>query len=166
MRHSIADLNRLSREDFVRVVGPVFEHSPWIAAATAAQRPFATVGDLHRAMCERVRAAPAGLQLALIRAHPDLASRAELTEESSHEQASVGLNRLAPEEAAVFQEKLAAYRDRFEFPFVVCARLNRKETIMAALVRRLENSSKQERINALEEIFKIADLRLRDLAAA
>jgi OHCU decarboxylase len=101
----------------------------------------------------------------LIRAHPDLASRAELTEESSREQTSVGLNRLAPEEAAVFQEKLAAYRDRFEFPFVVCARLNRKESIMAALVRRLENSSKEERINALEEIFKIADLRLRDLAS-
>ena len=96
MRQSIADLNRLSREDFVRVVGPVFEHSPWIATEAAGRRPFPSVDELHRAMCAVVRAAPPEKQLALVRAHPDLAGRAKLTAPSAREQAGAGLLKLAP----------------------------------------------------------------------
>ncbi len=166
MRQSIADLNRLSREDFVRVVGPVFEHSPWIATEAAGRRPFPSVDELHRAMCAVVRAAPPEKQLALVRAHPDLAGRAKLTAPSAREQAGAGLLELAPEEAALLQQRNAAYREKFGFPFVICARLNRKEAIVAALARRLGHSPEEELQTALEEIFKIAGLRLRDLAPA
>jgi OHCU decarboxylase len=106
-------------------------------------------------------------QLALIRAHPDLVGRAAaagtLTRESAREQAGAGLNKLSPEEAALFQNQNTAYKNKFGFPFVICARLNKKRAILAGFERRLKNSREQEIKTALEEIFKIAELRLRDL---
>jgi len=100
----------------------------------------------------------------MIRAHPDLVGRAALTAESAREQAGAGLNQLSPEEIALFQRHNAAYREKFGFPFVICARLNKKEAILAGFERRLPHSREQEIQAALEEIFKIAELRLRDLA--
>ena len=101
-------LNELSREDFLRVIGPVFEHSPWIAELTWAKRPFASADALHRALCETVLASDEPRKLALIRAHPDLAGRAAragtLTPASAREQASGGLDQLSPEEAALFDQ--------------------------------------------------------------
>jgi OHCU decarboxylase len=159
--------NSLSREEFTRVVGPVFEHSPWIAETTWPQRPFGSVEELHRALCETVRAAGEARQLALIRAHPDLVGRAALagtlTRESAGEQASAGLENLTPGEIELFQKSNAAYRAKFGFPFVICARLNKKEAILNGFKVRLHNSSAQEIQTALGEIFKIAELRLRDL---
>ncbi|HKI69385.1 MAG TPA: 2-oxo-4-hydroxy-4-carboxy-5-ureidoimidazoline decarboxylase, partial [Verrucomicrobiae bacterium] len=76
-----------------------------------------------------------------------------------------GLNRLSPEEVALFHKNNAAYREKFDFPFVICARLNKKEAILAGFERRLKNSRGQEIKRALEEIFKIAELRLRDSIA-
>ena len=106
-------------------------------------------------------------QLALIRAHPDLAGRAALagtlTRESTSEQAGAGLNNLSPDEIELFQKQNAAYKNKFGFPFVICARLNKKEAILAGFEQRLKNSRGQEIKTALEEIFKIAELRLRDL---
>ena len=106
-------------------------------------------------------------KLALIRGHPDLVGRAALagtlTRESTKEQASAGLSQLTAEEIAAFQKYNAAYREKFGFPFVICARLNRKEPILAGFERRLHNSPEQEVAAALDEIFKIAELRLRDL---
>ncbi len=162
---SLAELNVLP--DFVRVIGPVFEHSPWIAGIAAAGRPFADLPSLHRALCEVVQNSRAEKQLALIRAHPDLVGRlalsGQLTRESTGEQASAGLNNLSPEEIALFQKQNAAYQAKFGFPFVICARLNKKEAILKGFERRLENSPAQEVKTALEEIFKIAELRLKDL---
>jgi OHCU decarboxylase len=160
-------LNTCSCDEFVRRVGPVFEHSPWIAAATGARRPFASVAALHAALCETVRAAGEEKQLALIRAHPDLvgglALAGQLTRESTAEQASAGLDRLTPEEVALFQQNNAAYQKKFDFPFVICARLNQKAAILNGFQVRLKNSREQEVPAALEEIFKIARLRLSDL---
>jgi 2-oxo-4-hydroxy-4-carboxy-5-ureidoimidazoline decarboxylase len=163
MRMSMADLNRLSPEEFVRVIGPVFEQSPWIADAVAHRRPFANQKELLAALCEAVRAASEEKQLALIRAHPDLVGRAVLTAESAREQAGAGLSSLSPEEIALFQRHNAVYRERFEFPFVICARLNKKEAMLSGFERRLPNSREQEIQAALEEIFKIASLRLSDI---
>ena len=164
---TLTELNSLSREGFVRNVGPVFEHSPWIAETAWASRPFANVEQLHGALCQVVRNASEGQKLALIRAHPDLVGRAALagtlTRESTSEQASAGLNHLTTEEIAACQKYNAAYRERFGFPFVICARLNRKEAILAGFEARLHNSHEQEVAAALGEIFKIAELRLRDL---
>ena len=164
---TLAELNSLSRAEFTRVVGPVFEHSPWIAEATWAQHPFASIEALHAALCAVVRAAGEERQLALIRAHPDLVGRlalaGQLTRESTHEQSRAGLDRLTAEEVALFQQSNAAYQAQFGFPFVICARLNKQEAILAGFKARLQNSRPQEIVAALEEIFKIAELRLRDL---
>jgi 2-oxo-4-hydroxy-4-carboxy-5-ureidoimidazoline decarboxylase len=163
MRFSMADLNSLAPEEFVRVIGPVFEHSPWIAGEAAGRRPFSTREELRDALGEIVRAAPEGKQLSLIRAHPDLAGRFALTTASAREQAGAGLDQLSAEESALFQRQNAAYQAKFGFPFVICARLNKKEAILAGFERRLPHSPAQEIQTALEEIFKIARLRLEDL---
>ena len=163
---SLAPLNSLSRDEFVRIVGPVFEHSPWIAEAASLKRPFASMAELHRALCQIVANAAEEKQLALIRAHPDLVGRAALagtlTPDSTREQASAGLRAFAPEEIAAFQKSNAAYREKFGFPFVICARLNKKEAILSGFRIRLSHSREQEIETALEEIFKIARLRLQD----
>ncbi len=167
MSIAVDELNRLDRAEFTRAVGPVFECSPWIAEAAWAQLPFANVEQLHESLCKIVREAGDENQLALIRAHPDLVGRAALagtlTRESTGEQASAGLNNLSPEETELFQKQNAAYREKFGFPFVICARLNKKQAILDGFERRLKNSREEEIRAALDEIFKIAELRLRDL---
>jgi OHCU decarboxylase len=164
---SLDELNGSARDVFVHIVGPVFEHSPWIAKTTFAKKPFADFASLHRALCETVKTSGEEQQLALIRAHPDLVGRlalaGKLTSESTSEQASAGLDRLSPEEIAQFQKNNADYQNKFGFPFVICARLNKQEAILCGFETRLKNSREQEISTALEEIFKIAELRLRDL---
>ena len=161
------ELNSLRHDEFVLIVGPVFEHSPWIADAAWGKRPFASVEELHRTLCETVLDASEKKQLALIRAHPDLVGRlalaGELTKESTNEQANAGLDKLTPKEVASFQQNNAAYKEKFGFPFVICTRLNRKESILNGFQVRLQNSRESEIQTALDEIFKIAELRLRDL---
>jgi 2-oxo-4-hydroxy-4-carboxy-5-ureidoimidazoline decarboxylase len=164
---TLPQLNSLSDDEFVRVVGPVFEHSPWIAKATWPKRPFASIEELHRTLCKAVLAAAEEKQLALIRAHPDLVGHAALagtlSRESTSEQASAGLNKLSPEEIDLFRKQNAAYKTKFGFPFVICARLNNNEAIIAGFESRLKNSRLQEIKTALEEVFKIAEFRLSDL---
>jgi len=153
----------MSHDEFVRACGPIYEKSPWIAAGAAAQRPFASAAALLGATRAVVHAAPPERQLALICAHPDLATRLALTQESQREQTGAGLTELTPVETALFRSQNDAYRKRFSFPFIVCARLNSKDAILAAFDRRLNNSRDDEIQTALAEIFKIAELRLRDL---
>lgn len=164
---TLTQLNSLAHDEFVRIVGPVFEHSPWIAEAAWAKRPFASAETLHAVMCEIVRAAGGEKQLELIRAHPDLVGKlalaGQLTKESTGEQASAGLDRLTAEEVGLFQANNAAYKSKFGFPFIICARLNKKDAILNGFKVRLNNSREQEIQAALAEIFKIAELRLRDL---
>ena len=161
----LSTANALPREAFVRQIGPVFEHSPWIVDAVADQRPFGSVSALWEAMCATVRQAPAERQTALIRAHPDLVGRAVLTAESQGEQAAAGLLDLTPEEAARFARYNAEYKSRYGFPFVICARLNKKDAILAAFPPRLLHTPAEEHATALEEIYQIARLRLDDLIA-
>ena len=148
---------------FVQIAGPVFEHSPWIAERAVSQRPFASLDSLHSAMCEVVTHATVDEQLALIRAHPDLVGRVVLTAESKGEQAAAGLAGLSAEEVALFDQHNRGYKARFGFPFVICARQNKKDAILAAFPLRLRNTIEAERATALAEIFKIARLRLDDL---
>lgn len=149
--------------EFVEVFGAVFEHSPWVAEHTAGERPIHSVEELHAMMCETVRCAKAAEQLALIRAHPDLVGREALTPASQGEQAAAGLMDLSADERERFAAYNAEYQDRFGFPFVICARLNKKEAILEAFPRRLRNPPDEERNTALLEIYKIAELRLQDL---
>jgi OHCU decarboxylase len=167
---TLIQLNALSREEFVHIVGPVFEHSPWIAEVTWHLRPFAGVEQLHEALCHTVEQAGETKQVQLIQAHPDLVGRAALagtlTPESNREQASAGLGQLSPAEIALFQQNNQAYRQKFDFPFVICARLNKKEVILKGFETRLKNTLQQEIKTALEEIGKIAKLRLLDLVSS
>ena len=167
---TLDDLNSLAQDQFVRLVGPVFEHSPWIAEATWPNRPFADLERLHSSLCQTVRKSCEEKQLALIGAHPDLVGRAALagtlTTQSTSEQASAGLDRLNPQEIELFQKLNQAYRDKFGFPFIICARLNKKETILNGLRSRVNHSRTQEIQTALEEIYKIAYLRLKDIVSA
>ncbi|MFN8570107.1 MAG: 2-oxo-4-hydroxy-4-carboxy-5-ureidoimidazoline decarboxylase [Kouleothrix sp.] len=163
---TLDQLNALDRDAFVARLGFVFEHSPWIAAATWPARPFASLAALHQALCATMLAAPAAQQLELIRAHPDLAGKAaianQLTPESAREQASAGLGQLAPAEFARFTALNAAYRAQFGFPFIICVREHTKGSILASFEARLAHDQPAELRAALAEIAKIAWLRLAD----
>ena len=160
--------NGLSREEFVATFGSLYEHSPWVAEEAWKTRPFGSLDELHGAMVKAVDAAPERRKMALIRAHPDLAGRAamagELTSESEGEQASVGLDRLSPEEYERFTSMNEAYREKFGMPMIVAVREHdSKESILRSAGERLGNTRGQEIEAALAEISKIARFRLQDL---
>jgi 2-oxo-4-hydroxy-4-carboxy-5-ureidoimidazoline decarboxylase len=164
---TMAELNACAAEEFVRRIGGIFEHSPWIAEAAAAKRPFADQDDLLAAMTLIVESSGPEQKLALIQAHPDLAGRlarqGQLTAESSREQAAAGLTRADTATLERITALNTAYRERFGFPFIICARLNGVEAIVAAMEARLPQEREAEISTALGEINKIARLRLRDL---
>ncbi len=166
MLMTLAQLNAAGRPAFVEAVGFAFEHSPWIAEAAWERRPFADVAALHAAMLEVLDASSQERRVALIAAHPDLAGRVaregRLTAASHDEQADAGLDRLTTSEVVRFDERNDAYLSRFGFPFVICARENTKDTILAALEARVRNERDVEIAAALREIGKIARLRLDD----
>jgi 2-oxo-4-hydroxy-4-carboxy-5-ureidoimidazoline decarboxylase len=153
-------------EAFVARLGHVAEGSPWVAERAWALRASGEPGDLAGAFARAVREAPAGDQLALIRAHPDLAGRAALagdvTPESAGEQASAGLDRLTPADLARLTALNDAYRRRFGFPFVIRVRGRDVPEILAACERRLGNDPEAERRAAIEEIVAIMALRLEE----
>ena len=166
--HTLAEINALDREGFTALLGGLFEHSPWIAAAGWHARPFATIEALHGALCAIMYDAPPEQQLALIQAHPDLVARVartdRLTPAAIGERAAAGLDRLDPEEARRFEQLNAAYWARFGFPFVICARESEKAHILAGFAARLGNGRAAEIATALGEIAKISRLRLLDIA--
>jgi 2-oxo-4-hydroxy-4-carboxy-5-ureidoimidazoline decarboxylase len=162
---NLAELNLLDREKFTRVLGPVFEHSPWIAERTWSSRPFPERTALFQALRKTVMDSDEQEKLALIRAHPDLVGKAALTTASQCEQAAAGLGDLSSDEVAAFHQYNEDYREKFGFPFVICARENKKAAILAAFPQRLQNSREVEIEMALREIFKIAQLRLQDILA-
>ena len=163
---TLATLNAMSHDEFVNVCGGLFEGSPWIAERAFDRRPFASLADLHDKLCGVVAEASADEQLMLIRAHPDLVGRlareGRLTSESTAEQSAAGLSDLSPAEVEAFERNNAAYRDKFGFPFVICARENRKDEILGAFPIRLANDRDAEVKTALAEVGKIARLRLAD----
>lgn len=162
-----AEMNALSVQEFCRILGGVYEHSPWIAAAAAGLRPFQTLALLKSAMKEIVRTAPEAARMDLIRAHPDLAGKlarlGQLTTESTQEQAAAGMDAMSPEELRIMTSANAAYRQKFGFPFIICARRHTRESILAAIADRLHNDGPTECAAALEEIHHIAQLRIDDL---
>jgi 2-oxo-4-hydroxy-4-carboxy-5-ureidoimidazoline decarboxylase len=167
MSPALEKLNGLERAAFVAALGHLFEHSPWVADEAWTHRPFHDVTHLHAELCRTMRTASRARQRTLLQAHPDLAGRMaqqrKLTAASTREQASAGLDQLGEAERANFQQLNEAYRARFGFPFIICARLSAKEAILAAMRARIANPIELEFENALEEVGKIAQLRLRDL---
>lgn len=165
----IEEINALPPDAFVARFGFLFEHSPWIVREAAAHRPFAHIVDMEQAMATVVAGAAHIDQLKLLRAHPELASKAAvdktLTHASNEEQASAGLDRLTEEEFDRFHDLNRRYRDRFGFPFIICVRLTDKAGILAAMEARQRHTEAEEIATALAEIGKIVHLRLRDALA-
>jgi 2-oxo-4-hydroxy-4-carboxy-5-ureidoimidazoline decarboxylase len=166
----LSDLNACGKDDFVAALANIFEHSPWIAEQAASSRPFAGVKQLFAAMKAAVDRAPSELRLALIKAHPDLANKTQraagLTAESSAEQDSVGLDRLSDAEYQAFERVNNAYRTKFGFPYIVCVRRHTKDSILRDFERRLPNDAGTETQKSVEEISRIAALRLDQLVAS
>ena len=158
-------LNMMNGHGFVRTVGHVFENSPWVAERAFHAHPFTSLDDLYAKMVGAVKSASDNEKLALVRAHPDLVGKMaqQLTPESKAEQAAAGLDRLSADEVDAFNAYNDVYKEQFGFPFVICARENKKEAILAAFPRRLKHNPQRETEVALEEIFKIARLRLLDV---
>ncbi|MGM8930243.1 2-oxo-4-hydroxy-4-carboxy-5-ureidoimidazoline decarboxylase [Salinicola halophyticus] len=163
--------SQLERDAFIASYGEIYEHSPWIAAQSW-DHGLDEAQDTPTGLAERLRqqvdAASADAQLALIRAHPDLAGKAaiggELTQESRSEQAGAGLDQCTAEEFARFERLNAAYRERFDFPFVIAVRGLDRHAILAAFETRLHHSPEQERRTAIDQIHRIARLRLEQRA--
>lgn len=152
----------MSQGEFVAALGAIFEHTPMIAQAAWHQRPFADRDSLYQSMVNVVQALSREEQLALIRAHPDLGSKAKMATASVQEQAGVGLDRLTAEEYHQFQALNRAYQEKFGFPFIMAVRNQTKVSILAAFRQRLEHSIEQEMPQALNEIVQIANFRLQD----
>jgi 2-oxo-4-hydroxy-4-carboxy-5-ureidoimidazoline decarboxylase len=166
----LPEINRMSSDDFRRALGDVFERSPWIAERAWAARPFRSLEVLHGTMVRVVRDASREEQLALLRAHPDLAMRTAradaLSAASRVEQSSAGLDRLTDEEYARYGRLNVRYREKFGFPFIIAVRRHDKTSILAAFERRLRNTVDVEIEAALAEVFDITRLRLGALVTA
>lgn len=165
MSYSLSALNQMSQEEFVAALGAVYEHTPAIAHQAWYQHPFKDVAELHQRMVDQVNAMSQEEQLALIRAHPDLGSRAKMAEASVQEQAGVGLDRLTPPEYERLQALNGLYKEKFGFPFIVAVKHHTKASILEAFNQRLENSVNTEIKQALGEIIQIARFRLADLVS-
>jgi 2-oxo-4-hydroxy-4-carboxy-5-ureidoimidazoline decarboxylase len=164
---TLSEVNRMTADEFVRALGGVFEHSPWVAERAFAARPFAAVDALHAAMSDAVRAAGRDAQLALLRAHPELAGKeaqaGSLTRDSKAEQATAGLGALTRAELGRVSDLNRRYRAKFGFPFIIAVRRHTKDGIFAEFERRLELDPETELANGLGQVFAIARLRLDGL---
>jgi 2-oxo-4-hydroxy-4-carboxy-5-ureidoimidazoline decarboxylase len=166
-RGGIAEINAMDQAGFLRLFGGVFEHSSWVAERAWAARPFASLGALHAAMVAAVRAATRDEQLALLRAHPELAGKeaeaGTMTGDSVAEQKGAGLVNLGADEKRRIGRLNAQYRTKFGFPFIIAVREHTKAGIFSEFERRLADDAETELATCLAQVFAIARLRLERL---
>jgi len=158
----------MNEAEFIGTFGELYESSPWVAIEAATRRPFADWDALLNAFRNAVDGASQAAQDKLILAHPDLAGRlardGQLTQSSTKEQARLGLDRLDAEEYAAFDRLNQAYKDKFQFPFIVCLGLiEHRRQIISAFEERVRHSIEEERHEALAQIHHIARVRLQGL---
>ncbi len=167
---TLDDANALPARDFVVAFGGVFEHSPWVAERCAARRPFGSVDALHVAMMQAVRCASEAEQLALLRAHPELAGReataGTLTTDSTSEQGRLGFTALSREELDRVAGINRRYRERFGFPCIVALRLHEtRASVIAEMERRTGAARDEEIATALAQVGHITRGRLARLVS-
>jgi 2-oxo-4-hydroxy-4-carboxy-5-ureidoimidazoline decarboxylase len=160
---TIDAVNALGSPEFVEAVGWVFEHSPWVAERAWRWRPFADRDALREAMTRQVELASPEEQLSLLRAHPDLGTRARLSDASASEQAGAGLDQLTREEFDAFTRLNDGYKDKFGFPFLYAVKGSTKYDILRALEQRMRSTREDEFQEALRQVYRIAGFRLADL---
>ena len=160
-------INRCDEARFVDLLGGIYEHSPWVAELVFDRRPFASRAALHEVMAAEMRRAPRLQRMALLCAHPELAGREAqtdgLTRESRREQRGAGLDQCSPQELDRIRSLNRAYREKFEFPFIIAVTGLDRHDIIAAMERRLANPPEDEFETALDEVEKIARIRLEAL---
>ena len=156
----------MNADDFVQHYGGIYEHSPWVAESVNLLLQDATPDTelLVRLMADCVDNASVDTQLELIRAHPDLAGKAQvagkLTADSTEEQSKAGLDQCTADEFEKFQSLNDSYKEKFGFPFIMAVRESNRSQILDAFASRLDNDYSEEFETALQEIHKIARLRL------
>ena len=156
----------MTKPEFIDLLGAIYEHSPWVAEEAITSLPFATREELITRMKSIVDTASDEAKLALIRAHPDLGGKlaraGQLTSESTAEQAGLGLDRLSSEEYQQFADLNASYLAKFDFPFIICAKLSTRSQVLAAFSSRVNNTREQEFHEAMHQIHLIATLRIEE----
>lgn len=167
MKQSLDRINRCSEQEFVEILGGIFEHSPWVAELVGSQRPFESGEQLYQVMVDEVRRAPRWQRMDLLCQHPELAgkeaSAGKLTRSSRNEQAGAGLDQCSAEELASIKQMNKEYRERFGFPFIIAVSGLDRQQIIDAMQRRLRSSEAKEFDLALVEVEKIARIRLHAL---
>jgi 2-oxo-4-hydroxy-4-carboxy-5-ureidoimidazoline decarboxylase len=161
---TLAALNAATADVFADHLREVFEHAPWVAQAAAAQRPFASVDALHRAMIAAVAARSETERVAFFAGHPELAGNAArtglMTPDSTSEQGALALGSLATAEGARWDSLNMQYRARFGFPFILCVKRHTRASALATFEQRLAHDRGVELACALDEIRRISRLRL------
>jgi 2-oxo-4-hydroxy-4-carboxy-5-ureidoimidazoline decarboxylase len=160
---TVDQINDLDRRAFVQAIGWVFEQSPWVAERTWEHRPFASVEALNETMESQVELASRPEKITLLRAHPDLGSRVQMSHASTDEQAGAGLDRLTPREYRRFHHLNEAYKTRFGFPFLFAVKGRNKFQVLQSLEQRLDAGPEEEFQTAMRQVYKIARFRLQDL---
>jgi len=163
---SIDEINAMSPQAFIAAFGDVAEHSPWVAREAQSFRPFANRDEMALHFERALKGANRDAQLALIRAHPDLAAKAKLTEDSSKEQAGAGLTSLTADEFARFTDLNNRYRQRFGFPFIFAVKGATKYMILDSFTERVSNAPEQEFAMAITQVCRIFRFRIEDRVAA
>ena len=159
----IENVNEMNKEEFVQKFGWVFEHSPWVASLAWESMPFISRENLLQTMIDIVGNAKESLQVALLRAHPDLGTRLQMSKVSQKEQAGVGFDKLTKEEYAEFVSLNKRYVTKFNFPFIMAVKGQSRERILSAMKQRFHHSYEEEYNIALHEVYKIACFRLKDI---
>ncbi len=162
---TLADINQMTDEAFTAQFGEVAEHSPWVAEDATLDRPYATFPDMRSAFIDAVSDADRDSQLALLRAHPDLATKAKLTEDSTNEQKGAGLDTLSAEEFANFTRLNDLYKARNGFPFIYAVKGATKHQILAAFEQRIKNNKDLEFDTAILQVCRIISFRLEAMVA-
>ncbi len=159
---SLSTVNSLTPRAFLEAFGDVAEHSPWVAREAGSAMPFATRDDMILSFERAFRAANHDAQLALVRAHPDLAGKAKLTEDSTKEQAGAGLNTLDAQEFAHFTDLNTRYKQRFGFPFIFAVKGATKHMILESFAARVSNTPEVEFQTSLAQICRIFRFRIEE----
>jgi 2-oxo-4-hydroxy-4-carboxy-5-ureidoimidazoline decarboxylase len=162
---TIRQINSMTAGEFVQAFGSVFESSRWVADRAWKTAPFRSLDELREQMNRAVAEASHEEQLALIRAHPDLGTRARMSRSSSDEQAGAGLDRLPHSGYERLLQLNAAYRERFGFPFIFAVRGSDQATVLRELEKRLHSTPEQEFAEALRQVYRIARFRIEEVAA-
>lgn len=163
----VEEVNALGNEQFVWIFNNIVENYPQAAIAICNQRPFISADHLADAVSNHLHLLPPHGKEEVLRLHPDFAGhltdKGKLTKDSSSEQQCAGLYNLTPEEKAQMNQLNASYREKFGFPFVICARENKAAAILQGLRTRMHNSYQDELETGINEVKKICRLRVKEL---